>query len=448
MEGIMVRRLKKRNIVYISGGTVQVVSALVTHEGIQIEESMTMPLKGFAKYLRGSSHREFSLVVNFPDERLESFMVPVVPRRYREKVIASELSRRMAGADCHFIYSLREEKKIDGRPMVEVGVFTVDSERLRALADLFSACGKRLNGIYSDVHVIKTLVPKGPPALCIFEIGHEKKMLLVNRGELLFTRKVESGTGERQGSFARDIYLSINYCQQNLRINPTYTLFLGASHTIVSDLSKTTPVASALIPRGVCVSHGTWQEYAVPISGLCAVRADDISPPCLRRSRRLERVLGLGATSLACLSLAGLLLLGLAIGRASRASDTLTAEKSRLSGLTSLRETYEKTLSAYTPYSFFFEELKQGSKKPFTRFIRSLSAVGPEDIIIEKITASIDGQQLLVKISGSISAHSFRKTRAVFKDFITRVNGLDRAAIEDKELMINDGRFRITVRYG
>lgn len=438
--------MKKRNIVYISGESVQAVSALVSREGLRVEDALTMPLERLEGYLRGSGQRDFSLVVNFPDGRLDAFTVPAVSRRYTERVIASELARREAGGERPFTYSLRKKKDVGDKGMREVSVFTVDRKRLQALVRTFDACGKRLMGIYPDIHAVKSLVPVGPPVLCVFNAVHEQKIFLIEGGEVLFTRNIESRGKVEEDAHARDIYLSINFCQQNLRVSPAYLLLIGEPPAIGSIPSITPPAASALRPPELHASPGVWSKFVVPLSALYAEKADDISPPYLHRARRAERFLDWGAASLVSLSLAGLIIFGLAMGRASRASATLSSERERLAGLARLQDAYDKTFAAYAPYRSFFKGLRAGDSRPFTRLIRSFSAVGSEGVAIEKVSASMHDEGLMVKISGSIKGPSFTGAHAKFRRFVGRIERLADTVIEEKKLMINDRKFIITAR--
>ncbi|MFQ5480024.1 MAG: hypothetical protein ACE5DW_01965 [Thermodesulfobacteriota bacterium] len=436
--------MKKKNIIYIDGHTIQAVRARTDKDQFRVEETECFPLEDLEQYLRRNRDMDYILVVNFKRYYHETITVPSVSSRYMDKVISSEISRNSALADFSFIYTLEKEKTINDKKMREAHVFAVEMEELQGYIKRFTACGAALRAVYPDVYAAKFLIGRGASGLAIFNTMRAQKMFLLREEKVLFIRDVEVSGSDFFEIDARNIYLSISYCQQTLRLNPERLFLIGEVCSFTGAGALALPTASVLRPRGLEVSEEVFLKYLLPVSALYADKSIDISPPSFRASGRIKKTQTYGAAAFFALSLLGLIFLGITVKGAIASSLILTVQKNRLAHMAGLQYAYTQRLSKYGRYRAFLERL---GKKPYSRLFYNLSALNLPGVSMEKLAASGEEDRVILTLDGLIEAPTLKETQARYDDLLEFFKGSAAMTVEEERLMFNEKSFTIKVSF-
>ncbi|MFQ5428405.1 MAG: hypothetical protein ACE5EZ_05430 [Thermodesulfobacteriota bacterium] len=437
--------MKRQNIIYIEGETMQAVRACKGRGRVRVEETETFAADRLEEYLRGSNERNYTLVVNFKTFFHETITLPAVKGRYMEKVIASEISRVSTFTRFSFIYSLAEETTIDNKKKRIVHVFAVDMEELQEVIRRFTACDVEVRAVYPDIYAVKSLLGEKASGLGLFNAGHEdeheQKMFLVKNGEVLFIRDARHGAKDPLETETRNIYLSVSYCQQTLRENPERLFLIGETSYLAGAEALTLPAAPVPRPVGLVAGEEIFEKYAVPLSALYAGKAMDISPKFLRAEHLREQVQRYGAAAFFVLGFVGLIYLAFTVEGTVAASERLDMQKNRLAHMYGLQSEYMKTLSKYAQYRAF---LKDGQKNTFARFFLNLSALNEPGVIIEKLSATLGEDGFSVTLNGRIEAGSLRDTQARYDGLLEFIAGPGAMTVKEDKLLFSDNSFRLT----
>jgi len=436
----------KKNIIYFEGQTIQAVKTRRVKGGFKVVDSASFAVERLEEYFKVSKERSYTLVVNFRRYYLETITIPPVSKRYMAKVIESEISKRSPFNDFSYIYSLQEEKIIENKKMRDVHVFAVDMKEMQSYIRRVRACGAMVRAIFPAVQAAKSLLGKEGCALGLFNAGHEMKTFIVKEGEVLFIRDVESsGKGLDDDAEARNIYLSISYCQQTLRINPERLFLIGEASTLSGRKALTLPVDQAIKPEGLDVPDDVFIKFALPLCALYAQKTSDISPPALRSEYKATMAFDYGTAAFCALTVIFLIFLSFTVKRAAASSERLLIQKDRLAHSAGVQNAYMKTLEKYERYRPFLE---QGSKKPFSRLFLNLSAMDLPGVTVERLSASKSEDGFLINIEGHIEAQTLKDTEALYNGFLEYLTGPGAITIEEKGLVFEDKSFEITARLG
>jgi len=435
--------LKTINIIYFEGETIQALRGLKGKGSIKVECEESFTEDRLEEYLHRNKEQNYTLVINFQIYFQETLTVPSVSRRYMRDVIASEIARTSPFAEFSFIHTFSEETIVNNKKKRDVHVFAVDMEELRAYIKRITACGSRVAAIYPVVYSAKSLLGRHASGLVLFKAGHEQKMYLVDDGEVLFVRDVETCRDDTLKSEARNIYLSVNYCQQTLRINPERLFLIGEASCSENVAELELPAVSALRPSGLGVTEEVFLRYALPISALYADKDVDISPKNLRADYIRHQTQGYGAVAFSLLSVVLFIFFALTVQGVSASSKRLERDKNRLADIASagFKDTYMKTLSNYGEYRPFVE---RGKKRVFSRFFLQLSALSLPGVVIEKLTASEENNAFILHVNGLVEADSLSDTQARYERLVRYLRGPAAMMIKEQKLVFRDGSFFIT----
>ncbi|MFQ5354471.1 MAG: hypothetical protein ACE5DR_05940 [Thermodesulfobacteriota bacterium] len=433
--------MKRQNIIYIEGETMQAVRAAKGRDRVMVDDTQSFASDKLEEYLRGSNERVYTLVVNFKKYFRETITVPSVSRRHMGRVISSEISRQSPFSEFSYIYTLSKEKAKSNKKTRDVHVFAVDMEELQEVIMRFSACGISVQAIYPDLYAVKFLLEDRASGLGLFNAGKEQKMFLVNHGELLFERTVECGDEDPLSAETRNIYLSINYCQQTLRVKPERLFLIGDACRLSGIEALTVPAVSSLKPGGLEVSEEVFQKFALPLSALYAGKAIDISPRSLRVEHLREGVQTYGAAAFCALSIIGLIFLGFTVDKAGASSERLAMQRNQLFRMYGVQSSYMKTLNLYGKYRIFLEN---GGKDPFSRLFLNLSDLNRPGVSIEKLSASAGEGGVILTLKGLIEAESLSDTQARYDGLLEYIKGPAAMTIDASELKLMDGSFTLT----
>jgi len=253
-----------------------------------------------------------------------------------------------------------------------------------------------------------------------------------------------SGGGLDTAAEARNIYLSVSYCQQTLRVNPERLFLIGEASALALSDALALPVASAIKPEGLDVSNEVFIKFAVPLSALYTQKSMDISPQSLRHENLTNSALGYGTAVFCALGLILIIFLAFTVDKTSATSDRLAMQTNRLAHTTRTQSAYIKAYDAYKQYRPFLE---QAGKRPFSRFFTNLSAMDLPGVAIERLSASNAGDGFIVKITGLIEARTLVDTEARYRGLLEYIKGPGAMTVEEKRLMIGDNSFEISARH-
>ena len=112
---MQMRKMKKTVVVSFEDQTIRVIYAFPKKGGHTVRDVMTLNDAQFGEFLRSEKTKEFIVVSNFSETYQETITVPVVKKKYLEKIIEIEIHKKCHFEDFSYLYHLSEEKIIENR---------------------------------------------------------------------------------------------------------------------------------------------------------------------------------------------------------------------------------------------------------------------------------------------------------------------------------------------
>ena len=205
---------------------------------------------------------------------------PAVKSKYLKKIVESGIKKATSLKDISFVYTPVNEKVVDNRKILEVFYFAINNEVLHDVVDRFYEFGKVVKAVYPTVFSAASLISiqsSGEANLGVMGSGRERLAFLSRKGTVYFIRNYESLEPEFSDYDIQNINMTINYCEQNIKINPSSVMILG---NLSGSSSLTTMTAKPL----VCLSKADYircnrevfNEFILPVASFYASRSSSI----------------------------------------------------------------------------------------------------------------------------------------------------------------------------
>src|SRR3989337_509377 len=272
--------MKNTVVVSFEDQAIRVIYSSTKKEGHTVGNVITLHDAQFGEFLRSEKTKEFIVVSNFSETYQETITVPVVKKKYLEKIIEIEIHKKCHFEDFSYLYHLSEEKIIENRKTFEVFVFAVRNNEVMNLISRFTDMGKRVSAVYPDVFTLARMTrTDGKYGLCVSGFGDNKNLFLVRDGKIVLIRKANSPEADMTDYDMRNIEMTVNYCRQTLRITPACVILTGSlSANYNVSVNTSLPVICLVPPPGIHMDNRTILEYMTAVSALCADKSCDIAP--------------------------------------------------------------------------------------------------------------------------------------------------------------------------
>ncbi len=436
--------------VSFEGKAVKVVYATVHGRETSVTDAFTLEESQFDGFLGREKTREFVVVKSFREHYQETFQVPSTKKKYLARIIETEIGKRCGFKEYSFIYSVSGEKPAENRKVVEVSAFAVKNEELYGLIERFAAKGKTVKAVFPDAYSLNSMVEMTKrPVLCVTESAEGKDFFLVKDGQVAFIREVrrlEEGAGDFE---MQNIEMTLNYCRQTLRTNPSSVLLTGRlSDDFRASSGSSVPMACLAPPRGLRADKKTFLDYSIAVSALYGKSDIDISPGEYRTSKLLTRLLRYSTAAFLALTALGGAYTWTLLNSALEIRSEHARLSERLPDLEAVISSYEKEREKAREYRpLLTMQPSVRGYPPVRGLLEDLTRVKTKDVRIETISVSTGDGALRLSIAGTTERESLAGAEGDYERFIGSLGSRPRMKITNEAFGLKERRFLVEAEY-
>lgn len=222
------RYLRKTVTVSFEEDRVSILHAYLKGRNLFIEKTETIANDQLDSYLKNEKANEFLVVCDFNESFHELVALPFVKTRLLRNIIEAEIRKTIGIKELSFIYTCIGERIAENKKITDAFYYAVKDEEIRNILRVFYDNGKTVKAIYPRVFSAAPLFETRDMAVIgIMGTKTEKMAFLLKKENIYFIRKFQSQTPDISDVDIQYINMTINYCFQNVRINPTLVLVVG-----------------------------------------------------------------------------------------------------------------------------------------------------------------------------------------------------------------------------
>lgn len=436
--------------VSFEGEAVKVVYACRRGREIAVTEALTLEESRFDEFLGREKTREFVVVKSFREHYQETFQVPSTKKKYLARIIETEIGKRCGFKEHSFIYSVSGEKPVENRKVVEVSAFAVKNEEIYGLIERFAAKGKTVKAVFPDVYSLNSMVEMSKRAvLCVTESAEGKDLFLVKDGHVAFlreARRLEEGVGDFE---MQNIEMTLNYCRQTLRTNPSSVLLIGSlSDDFRAGSGSSVPTACLAPPQGLRADKKIFLDYSTAVSALYGKSDIDIAPGEYGTSKLLSRMLRYSTASFLVLTALGGGYTSIVLNSALEIGSEHARLTERLPDLEAVILSYENEREKAREYRPFLAMLAAVRVHPPVRgLLEDLTRVKTKEVRIESIAVSTGDGALSLSLSGTVEREGLADAEGDYERFIGSLGSRPRMKITNEAFGLKERKFLVEAEY-
>ena len=437
--------------VSFEGNDVKILHTSLKGNTLSIIKSEIIDEKEFDDYLSKSRAKEFLVSYNFIETMHDTITVPPVKAKFLEKVIDSKISKVTKRRDLTYITFQIGEKLAGNKKELEIYFFGVSNDELKDVIDRFHRQDKVVRAIYPSLFSAAALIRrsfKEESVLGALNTGNETGVFFLKKGDIHFIRNYESTEPTLTDFDIQNINMTINYCFQNLRTNPSSVLMLGGL-TSSSEITFTTtsPLASFFKPDDIQCSREMFSEFLLPIASVYASKESNIMSRDFKNINALRSYMAYAA---ALFIIIAVLALGFSLYSGSGISDKRNKIKEASMALlnvdniyTEYQERTENTDKLMTMVNYMNQ-----SSPDLGELLRKIGSISSSNITFKSIEAKMDrDNKFIVLIKGISSVDSYSSLQTSFEEMIDIIKGITHAKVNSSDLNISNQSFSIEIEY-
>ena len=432
---------------------VKIVHASLKRDNIYIDKTEIISETEFEYYLEKEKLKEFIVTYNFGDSYQGVLTIPSVKTKYIEKIAESEIRSATEIKDFSFIYSLLGERIVENKKVLDIFYFAASKEDIHNLVERFYNNGKIVKALYPTVFPVASSFKLRDEAIIgVSGTGRERILFLTKNGAIYFIRNFQSLETVLSDSDIQNINMTINYCFQNLRINPSLVLLTGAlseSYSLSDNIraAPSAPLACLYKGRHIHCSRETFNEFIIPIASLSTPKSSNILSKEFKNIYLLRKGL---LTAFRVFILLTLLCSGFIFYEAKDIADI----KGGLKLKQQENSNVEKIFSEYTVKEAEIKKYGQlveflNTPRPsIQKLLIGLARLDTKDLIFNAIEAMLkEDNSFRITITGMSSADSYVSIQTSFKDLTNKLNGIEGIEITFKAIDLQKKTFKIELDY-
>lgn len=438
--------------VSFEGNEVKVLHSSLKGNTLSIIKSETIAEEEFDDYLRNSNVSEFLVTYSFNENFHDSFTVPPVKARYLDKVIESKIRQVTNRKDLSYITFNLGEQKVNNRPEQEIYYYAVSNNELKEVIDRFENHNKAVKAIYPSVFPAAALINRSmpeEPVLGAINTGKEMGVFFIKNGNIQFIRNYESTEPKLSDFDIQNINMTINYCFQNLRTNPSSVLILGGL-TGSSEITSITisPLASFLKPDDIKCSGEVFSEFLLPISSVYTSKESNIMGRDFKNIFALRSYMTYAAT---LFIVAAVLLFGFSLLRGGGISDkrkNIKETSMSLHNVDNIYAEYQERTDNINRLMTMVNYMNQSSPDLGHLLVKIGSISSSSNIIFSSFEAKMNRDNMfIILIKGTSSVKGYAAFQTSFDEMIDIIKGIKNAEVNKSDLNISNQTFSVELKY-
>jgi hypothetical protein len=447
---------------YFDGTIVQTVKASISGGVLTIKDALTFPHDELDDFLSTCKEKKIIICCNPSIFQQDIVFLPPAASRQYDRLVRSEVQRiHPELTSFTTLHTTIGQSTVDGKVFNKIAAFSYSDEALTALLTAFNSHGKTVSHIYSAPYTVFQMISttcmsdesRAQSRIIISALPGEKLLLVGEKGELVFIRKIPSTDAFLLPADTQNINMTLDYCFQTLRVKPTEALMLDQSEVSGNELPLlSVPLKTALSPALAGVPHAVIEEYLAPVAAahhfFKHLRTGDILPADYVSFSINKKILIAGSILMVVIALA---LGGYTATQVMVIADVKSAIGTLKSSLINSKEeiaTYRKLDDEVKALSKPLEILnKQRTSLHPATALASLTLPGSQEYSIKSISVQEGAGFLTVQIEGIIDSNGFSNIQATFEQVIEQIGKIPGYAVVSSTLDIKQKSFTIQARY-
>lgn len=445
---------------YLDGTVVQAVRAHVSDPGVTVRDARTFPHDELDGYLAACPEKSCILSCNPPAFYQDIVYLPPAAGKFYDTLVRAEVRKDHSDLTSFSLFHRTiGEAIIDGTQYNKIAAFSYSDELLSDYIAVFNRNGKVISHLYAAAYPIFRLATSACPPdsdqarIIVAALPGEKLVLLSEREEFEFIRKIPSSGTALTPADIQNINMTIDYCFQTLRVKPAEAVMFNPGEEM-----EETPVPLAVPGKSVCplamatVPHDMLRDYIAPLTAaLHSVESPDecdILPADYVSFKQNKRILATGAAILTGLVL---LLAGALVAERMTSAD----QKTRIAAMRAQLGTAGAEVAAYRQLDTEVRALDT----PIAFLNKLNSTLNPETALaglaiprnaaysLKTVTLKKGDNAIAVHIDGTILASGYQETQAVFEGFVESIKKAPGYTVASSTLDIKQKTFSVEARY-
>jgi hypothetical protein len=443
--------LGKTVAVSFEGKDVKILHSSLKGNTLSIIKSEIIAEEEFDDYLSNSKVKEFLVSYNFIESMHDTITVPPVKAKFLDKVIESKIRKTTNRNDLTYITFTIGEQITGNRKELEIYFFGVPNDELNSVIDRFLRHDKIVKAIYPSLFSAAALIKRSfneEPVLGALNTGNENGVFFMKKGNINFIRNYDSTEAALTDFDIQNINMTINYCFQSLRTNPSSVLILGGL-TGSSEITSTTisPLASFCKPDDIQCSREIFSEFLLPIASVYASKESNIMSRDFRNIYALRSYMTYAAMLFIVIAV---LALGFSFYKGSGITDkrsNISAASMSLNNVDNIYAEYQEKTENVNRLLTMVDYMNEPSPDLVDLLIK-IGSISSSKITFKSIEGKMDRNNMfIVTIKGTSSIDSYASLQTAFDEMLGTIKGIKNTEIKSSALNISNQSFSVELQY-
>lgn len=449
--------MKKRIALSFENDLVKVVYAQTARTGTVVERTLTFDNDEFDRFLPTIPEDEFIVVQNFEAVHQDIISLPPAKERFLRQLVRLEIKKRIPELkDLSFFYVELRDVQREGKRSKDVFFLAVESSEIQAIIDRLARAGKVASGIYANVLPLSfsTGVADSEPdeaILSVLDIGTNKTIFLTRDRKLCFVRVAQSdGRGIDQNDI-ENINMTIAYCRQVLRINPSRVAFPDASGAKPLVAQPVVPVSPVKYPSTIAAFNDTLRDYIAPLSAIDhigEIEESSLLPDTYRDVVVQRKLMAYCVLILGLLSLLGLGYIGFQWLDIAKTKTTIEGLRRDIGKRQAVIGEFEGALAGLQRFTPSIEMVNTlGKSANMQDVLVELQNIATEGVDLRSIIMKNEKEAVTIELKGIVRSSSYAELQSRYEKFLAQFKGSGKAEVTAHKLELNDQGFTVNLKW-
>ncbi len=449
--------MKRKIALSFENDLVKVVYAEATRTGTVVEKTLTFDNDEFDRFLPAMPEDEFIVVQNFEAVYQDIISLPPAKERFLRQLVQLEIKKRVPDLkDFSFFYVELREVQREGRKSKDVFFLAVESSEVQAIIDRLARAGKVASGIYANILPVSfstgvSDAEADEVILGVLDIGTNKTIFLTRDKKLCFVRVAQSdGRGIDQNDI-ENINMTISYCRQVLRINPSTVVFPDASGSGPLPAAPAVKVSPAKYPSTIVAFNDTLRDYITPLSAINHIREIEESsllPDTYRDMVVQRKLMAYCILVLGLMSLIGLGYIGFQWLDIVKTKTTIESLRRDIGKRQAVIGEFEGALAGIQKFSPSIEIVNTfGKSANMQDVLVELQDIATEGVDLRSIIMKNEKEAVTIELKGIVRSSSYAELQSRYEIFLIRLKRSGRTEVTAHKLELNDRGFTVNVKW-
>lgn len=437
-------------VVSFEGVIVRVLYGLLKGKDIVIEDALTLKDEQFDDFIEKEKAKEFIVVCSFRDFYQDTTLIPSTKDSIVRKLIEADVRKRAPFKDFTFIYTVSGEKVVENRRMKEVFVFAVSNGELNGIVNRFISKGKVVKAVYHDIFSIASQVDANDlPVLCVSEAGLNKNLFLIKDGRIQLVRTAQSIESGLSNFDVQNINMTVNYCRQTLRTNPSSVMLIGSLCNNYNATTDTLTPIACFTQKLYRIKQAVSLDFTTPFTAFLAGKSDiNLLPVQSKVFFRVSMFLRYSVLLFLFLSVTGMSYGVYITKRIIEHKENISSRRNSPADVSAALSLYDAKKSELSRYAAFIKSAGDASSAPDIRgFLTLLSGLNTDNIKVKSLSVNVIDNILKVNLKGVMKTDGYAGMQRDYQGFISRITAFKGIVIKNHGVELKDKSFYVDMEW-